>query len=230
MDRTLCGLGLRRPLIDELLAAPDGAIGFLELAPDNWIGVGGRRAEALAALRQRHPIYCHGLSLSLGGPEPFDRAYLKRLRGFLDELQTPLYSEHLSYCSDEGQLYDLLPIPFTDEAIKHVVARIGEVQNALGRRLAVENVSYYAAPFQAMAEIDFINAVLAEADCDLLLDVNNIHVNSINHGYDPHAFLRALPPDRVAGIHVAGHYVEAADRYPRRCGHRSGLAVAQRSL
>ncbi len=211
MDRSLCGLGLRRPLLDELLAAPSGAIGFLELAPDNWIGVGGRRAEALDRLRERYPIYCHGLSLSLGGPEPFDPVYLKRLRGFLDDLKAPLYSEHLSYCSDEGQLYDLLPLPFTEEAVKHVVARIGEVQDALGRRMAVENISYYAAPFQAMAEIDFINAVLAEADCDLLLDVNNIHVNSINHGYDPHAFLRALPAQRVAGIHVAGHYVEAAD-------------------
>jgi len=211
MDRSLCGLGLRRPLLEELIAAPTGAIGFLELAPDNWIGVGGRRAEALAELRARYPIYCHGLSLSLGGPEPFDPAYLKRLREFLDGLDAPLYSEHLSYCSDEGQLYDLLPIPFTEEAVKHVVARIGEVQDALGRRLAVENISYYAAPFQAMSEIDFINAVLAEADCDLLLDVNNIHVNSINHGYDAQAFLRALPAQRVAGIHVAGHYVEAPD-------------------
>lgn len=210
-ESTLCGLGLRRPLLDELLAQPAGRIGFLELAPDNWIGVGGKRFEALQQLRADHPIYCHGLSLSLGGPEPFDHDYLRRLRDFLDELQTPLYSEHLSYCSDEGQLYDLLPIPFTDEAIRHVAARIGEVQDALGRRLAIENISYYAAPFQAMAEIDFINAVLAEADCDLLLDVNNIHVNSINHGYDALAFLQALPAARVRGIHVAGHFVEAAD-------------------
>mgnify|MGYP005750731285 CR=1 FL=1 len=208
---SLCGLGLRRPLLEELLALPAGRVGFLELAPDNWIGVGGKRREALDALASRFPIYAHGLSLSLGGPAPFDPAHLRRLRDFLDGLGCPLYSEHLSYCGDEGQLYDLLPLPFTEEAVRHVAARIGEVQDALGRRIAVENISYYAAPFQAMAEIDFIRAVLDEADCDLLLDVNNIHVNSINHGYDAHDFLRALPAARVAGIHVAGHYVEAPD-------------------
>lgn len=210
-DVSLCGLGLRRPLLDALLALPAGRVGFLELAPDNWIGVGGRRREALDTLAQRFPIHAHGLSLSLGGPEPFDSTYLERLRAFLDAFGCPIYSEHLSYCSDEGQLYDLLPLPFTEEAVRHVVARIGEVQDALGRRIAIENISYYAAPFQAMAEIDFIRAVLAEADCDLLLDVNNIHVNGINHGYDALAFLRALPADRIAGIHVAGHYVEAPD-------------------
>jgi uncharacterized protein (UPF0276 family) len=210
-DRSHCGLGLRRPLMDELLALPPGRIGFLELAPDNWIGVGGRRRALLDALRERHPIYCHGLSLSLGGPEPSDRTHLARLKTFLDGLRTPLFSEHLSYCSDEGQLYDLLPLPFTEEAVSHAAARIGEVQDALGRRIAVENISYYAAPFQAMPEIDFLRAVLEEADCDLLLDVNNIHVNSINHGYDALGFLRALPAERVAAIHVAGHYVEAPD-------------------
>jgi uncharacterized protein (UPF0276 family) len=208
---SLCGLGLRRPLLEELLALPAGRVGFLELAPDNWIGVGGKRREALDALASRFPIYAHGLSLSLGGPAPFDPAHLRRLRDFLDGLGCPLYSEHLSYCSDEGQLYDLLPLPFTEEAVRHVAARIGEVQDALGRRIAVENISYYAAPFQAMAEIEFIRAVLDEADCDLLLDVNNIHVNSINDGYDALDFLRALPAARVAGIHVAGHYVEAPD-------------------
>ena len=210
-DRRLCGLGLRRPLMDDLLALPPGRIGFLELAPDNWIGVGGRRRDLLDALRERHPIYCHGLSLSLGGPEPFDRAHLARLKRFLDGLPTPLYSEHLSYCSDEGQLYDLLPLPFTEEAVRHVSARIGEVQDALGRRIAVENISYYAAPFQAMAEIDFLRAVLREADCGLHLDINNIFVNSINHGYDALGFLQALPAERVVAMHVAGHYVEAPD-------------------
>lgn len=211
MDLSRCGLGLRRPMLDELLAMPAGRVGFLELAPDNWIGVGGRRRDALDELASRFPIYAHGLSLSLGGPEPFDRDYLARLRQFLDTLGCPLYSEHLSYCSDEGQLYDLLPLPFTEEAVRHVAARIGEVQDALGRRIAIENVSYYAAPHPAMAEIDFVRAVLSEADCGLLLDVNNIHVNSINHGYDALDFLHALPAERVAAMHVAGHYVEAAD-------------------
>lgn len=211
MQRELCGLGLRRALLDELEAMPAAELGFLELAPDNWIGVGGRRREALERLRARHPVYCHGLSLSLGGSQPFDPFFLRRTREFIETLQVPLYSEHLSYCGDEGQLYDLLPIPFTEEAVGHTAARIRHVQDALGRRIAVENISYYAAPFQAMAEIDFINAVLDEADCELLLDVNNIHVNSINHGYDALEFLHALPAQRVAGIHVAGHYVEAPD-------------------
>jgi hypothetical protein len=211
MDLSRCGLGLRRPMLDDLLAMPAGRVGFLELAPDNWIGVGGRRRAALEALAERFPIYAHGLSLSLGGPEPFDPDYLARLRTFLDSLGCPLYSEHLSYCSDEGQLYDLLPLPFTEEAVHHVARRIGEVQDALGRRIAIENVSYYAAPHPAMTEIDFVRAVLAEADCGLLLDVNNIHVNSINHGYDALDFLHALPAERVVAMHVAGHYVEAAD-------------------
>ena len=205
------GLGLRRTLAGSLQDAAAGSFDFLEVAPENWIGVGGRHGRALAALVERHPLLCHGLSLSLGGPEPLDEAFLHRVRRFLDVHRVPLYSEHLSYCSDDGHLYDLMPIPFTEEAVQHVAARIRRTQEILGRRIAVENVSYYAAPHRELAEIDFINAVLQEADCDLLLDVNNIHVNSVNHRYDARAFLRALPPQRVACIHVAGHYEEAPD-------------------
>ncbi len=205
------GLGLRRSLAPALLDAPAGAVDFLEVAPENWIGVGGRHGKTFAALAERHPILCHGLSLSLGGPAPLDMAFVARVRDFLARWQVPLYSEHLSWCADEGHLYDLIPIPFTDEAVRHVAARIAQVQDALGRRIAVENVSYYAAPWQRMPEIDFINAVLAEADCDLLLDVNNIHVNSVNHRYDALAFLHALPAGRVRYIHVAGHYAQSPD-------------------
>lgn len=121
------------------------------------------------------------------------------------------FSEHLSYCSDDGQLYDLLPLPFTDESVRHVASRIRQAQDALGRRIAVENISYYAAPYQALQEIDFLRAVLEEADCDLLLDVNNLYVNAINHGYDAAAYLAALPAERVVYLHVAGHYDEAPD-------------------
>ena len=205
------GLGLRRALLGALQAAPPGAIDFLECAPENWIGVGGRLGAALDALAARHPITCHGLSLSLGGTAPLDDTHLARIRRFLERFGVPLYSEHLSYCSDDGQLYDLLPIPFTDEAVHHVAARIRRVQDTLGRRIAVENVSYYAAPFQGMAEADFVTAVLDEADCDLLLDVNNVHVNSINHRYDAHHFIARMPTARIAGYHVAGHYDEADD-------------------
>ncbi|HEX4854603.1 DUF692 domain-containing protein [Arenimonas sp.] len=205
------GLGLRRALMGSLQAAAPGDFDFLECAPDNWIGVGGRFGEGLRELSAKHPLVCHGLSLSLGAVEPFDETYLLKLRRFLDEHRVPIYSEHLSYCSDDGQLYDLMPIPFTEEAVHHVAGRIRQVQDALGRRIAVENISYYAAPYQAMPEIDFVNAVLAEADCDLLLDVNNIFVNAVNHRYDAHDFLRRLPGERIAYYHVAGHYDEADD-------------------
>ena len=205
------GLGLRRVLLDQLIEAPAGAFDFLECAPDNWIGVGGPLADKLAILSSRHPLSCHGLSLSLGGPDPLDMDFVRRTRDFLERHQVAMYSEHLSYCAADGHLYDLLPIPFTDEAVHHVAGRIAQVQDALGRRIAVENVSYYAAPFQALAESDFINAVLVEADCDLLLDVNNVYVNAINHRYDARAFIEAMPGARIASIHIAGHYDEAED-------------------
>jgi uncharacterized protein len=205
------GLGLRRTLLGSLQNASPGMFDFLECAPDNWIGVGGRYGEALHDLSTRYPLVLHGLSLSLGGVEPFDETYLLKLRRFIEKHRAPIFSEHLSYCADDGQLYDLMPIPFTEEAVHHVAARIRHVQDRLGQRIAVENVSYYAAPFQAMPEIDFINAVLTEADCDLLLDVNNIIVNSINHCYDANEFLQRLPSQRISYIHIAGHYDEADD-------------------
>lgn len=205
------GLGLRRGLLGPLESAPTGALDFLEIAPENWIGVGGRLGRRLRALTERHAFVCHGLSLSLGGPSPLDETFLVRLRRFLDDHGIALYTEHLSACSDDAHLYDLMPIPFTDDAVAHCVARIQRTQDLLGRRIGIENVSYYTPLGAGMGELEFINAVLAGADCDLLLDVNNIHVNSINHGYDARAFLRGLPLDRVAYIHVAGHYVEAPD-------------------
>ena len=200
------GLGLRRGLIKDLQVAPAGDFDFLEVAPENWIGIGGAHGHALRTLAERYPLSCHGLSLSLGGPAPLDIAFLREVRGFLDQYQVPLYSEHLSYCSDDGHLYDLLPLPFTEEAVHHVAARIRQSQDILGRRLAVENVSYYAAPQQDMDELTFTNAVLREADCDLLLDVNNVYVNSINHGFDPQAFLAGIDSGRVVAMHVAGHF------------------------
>jgi uncharacterized protein (UPF0276 family) len=205
------GLGLRRALLGALQDAPVGAFDFLECAPENWIGVGGRLGDAFAGLAAKHPITCHGLSLSLGGPGPLDDAFLARVVGFLGRHGIAHYSEHLSYCSDDGQLYDLLPIPFTHAAVRHVSDRIRRVQDTLGHRIAIENVSYYAAMHRALDEADFVNAVLDAADCDLLLDVNNVYVNAINHGYDARAFLAAMPSSRVAQYHIAGHYDEADD-------------------
>ncbi|MCO7519355.1 MULTISPECIES: DUF692 domain-containing protein [unclassified Pseudomonas] len=205
------GLGLRRGLLPELLRMDSAELDFLECAPENWIGVGGTFGQGLERLAERFAMACHGLSLSLGGTQPLDSAFLGRTRQFLERHRVRLYSEHLSYCCDDGHLYDLLPIPFTEEAVHHVAARIRQAQDMLGRRIAVENISYYAAPYQAMDELDFIRAVLAEADCDLLLDVNNVFVNACNHRYDAQAFLAGIPRERVVGMHVAGHYDEALD-------------------
>jgi len=209
---TGAGLGLRRGLLPQMLEVDDRRVDFLELAPENWIGVGGRFGRQFHALAERFPLVCHGLSLSIGGPAPLDHEFLKDVRTFLDTFEVRCYSEHLSYCSDDrGHLYDLMPIPFTEEAVAYVAGRIREVQDVLQRRMIIEHVSYYAAPGQQISELEFINAVLAEADCDLLLDVNNIYVNSINFGYDPHEFLRGIDGERIAYVHVAGHYVEAED-------------------
>ena len=206
------GLGLRRPLMAAMRRAPAGSFDFLETAPENWIGVGGALGDGFADLAARYPVICHGLSLSVGGPAPLDETFLLKVRRFMDTHRCPLYSEHLSACGDSrGQLYDLLPLPFSEASVHHVAARIRRTQDILGRRIAIENISYYAAPFQQMQEIDFINAVLAEADCLMLLDVNNIIVNATNHRYDASAFLAAVPGERVAYIHVAGHYDEADD-------------------
>ena len=186
-------------------------VDFLEIAPENWINVGGRWGKRLRNLTERYPLVCHGLSLSIGSPAPLDEHFLGQLKKFLDEHDVLAYSDHLSFCSDHGQLYDLMPIPFTPEAVDYVAKRIRRVQDILDRRIAIENISYYAAPSQEMTEIEFVNAVLDVADCDLLLDVNNIYVNSINHRYDAEDFLTSLPAERVTYFHVAGHYEEAED-------------------
>lgn len=205
------GLGLRRALMGPLAELEPGHIDFMEVAPENWIAVGGRFGRQFREMAERYTIALHGLSLNIGGMAPLDRELVQSIGAFMSDFNCPVYSEHLTYCGDEGHLYDLLPIPFTEEAVFHVAARVREVQDILGRRIALENASYYAAPHQSMSESEFINAVLEEADCDLLLDVNNIYVNSINHGYDAGSFLRSLPLQRARYIHVAGHFDEADD-------------------
>ena len=205
------GLGLRRDLINEwkrfeALDVKDWSRPhFIEIAPENWLELGGRFKKDLNFFSERYPVFAHGLSLSLGSPSGLDWDFISRLKQFFEEHQVIQYSEHLSYCSDDGHLYDLAPIPFTEEAVKHVSSRIRQVQEELERRIAVENISYYAAPGQRMSEYDFLCAVLDEADCDLLLDINNVWVNSNNHGYDAEAFIRGLPADRIAYFHIAGH-------------------------
>lgn len=211
------GIGLRRSLVRELQARETPVADFLEVAPENWMGLGGRLGEQFRWFSERYPIFCHGLSLSIGSTDPLDVNFLKALRQFFRDHGITRYSEHLSFCSgDGGHLYDLMPIPFTEEAVHHVADRIRQVQDVLEMKIAMENISYYATLGENcgesfLGEAAFINAVLQEADCQLLLDVNNVYVNSINHRYNCHDFLLAMPPERVSYIHIAGHYDEADD-------------------
>ncbi len=205
------GLGLRRPLLDKLMAEPPADVDFMEVAPENWIHVGGKLGKKLRFFTERYPFVIHGLSLSIGAPSPLDEQLVRDVRDFMAEHDIRLYSEHLSYCGDDGQLYDLMPIPFTEEAVYWVAQRVRRVQDILGQRMALENVSYYAPLDTSMTEREFLLAVLEQADCDLMLDINNIVVNSINHRYDASEFLKAMPADRIRYFHLAGHYVEDED-------------------
>ena len=223
------GLGLKRELIPQIQnlysdQKPDAtiaAIDFVEIAPENWINAGGKAEVDLAWFVERYPIVCHGLCLSLGGPEPLNVSFLKQVKQFLAVNKIPLYTEHLSYCTDHyqgraGYLYDLLPIPFTDEAVQYVAQRIRQTQDILGQRIAIENASFYAtAPISTMDEITFLNAVLQEADCWLHLDINNIYVNSVNFANKQDAaklaldFLQKIPAERIVYGHIAGHYQQS---------------------
>ncbi|MGR8936109.1 MAG: HvfB family MNIO-type RiPP peptide maturase [Gammaproteobacteria bacterium] len=205
------GLGLRRCLLNDIIAQPPAEVGFYEVAPENWITLGGKLGKQFRTLTERYPFVCHGLSLSLGSTDPLDETLVKAVKQFMHQHGIKLYSEHLSYCSHNGHLYDLMPLPFTAEAVMYVAKRIRRVQDILEQRIAIENVSYYAAPEAEMSESEFFNAVVEAADCDVLLDINNIYVNSINHGYDALAFLKTLPAERIAYAHIAGHFVESED-------------------
>ncbi|HYN55462.1 MAG TPA: DUF692 domain-containing protein [Methylotenera sp.] len=215
------GLGLKRELIPQIQTAFGQAgianINLVEIAPENWINAGGKAATQLDWFAERYPIACHGLCLSLGGLSPINEVFLQQVKKFLHQYSIPLYTEHLSYATDgykgqQGYLYDLLPIPFTEEAVHYVAKRIRQTQDILGQRIAIENTSFYVqAPISTMDELTFLNAVLTEADCNLHLDINNIYVNSVNFGFDAHEFLSGIPGERIVYSHIAGHYQEAPD-------------------
>ena len=205
------GLGLRRDIIDDLENTTPKNVDFMEIAPENWIDVGGSIGQRLHTFTEKFPFVTHGLSLSLGSPAPLDYVLLEKIKKFLDLHHIAFYTEHLSYCSDAGHLYDLMPIPFTNDAIKYVASRIQDTQNILERKIAIENVSYYASPGQEISELDFLNGILEESGCMLLLDINNVYVNSINHKYDPLRYLEGLPRDKIAYMHIAGHSQEDTD-------------------
>ncbi|WP_321326283.1 DUF692 domain-containing protein [Thiomicrorhabdus sp.] len=205
------GLGLRRDFFDEVSQTKNLAFDFMEIAPENWLHLGGRYGKNLRSLTERIPFVCHGLSLDLGGIKPLDIDYLKDLKQFFSQHDIRVYTEHLSYCGDSGHLYDLMPIPFTEEAVFYVADRIRQVQDVLERKIGIENVSFYAMPTTQMSEQDFVNAVLSEAECDLLFDVNNTYVNSINHQYNAQDYMQSMPTERIVYMHMAGHFDEADD-------------------
>ncbi len=202
----MVGIGYRKDFADEFMKADDIRPDFVEVAPENWMNIGGYWKQEFQKVRERYPLFLHGLSLSVGSPDELDKNFLNQIKHFIDEYKPEIYSEHLSFSScDNAHLYDLLPIPFTLDAAEHVASRILAVQDFLKTRIAVEIVSYYTPVAAEMSELDFIKAVVDKADCQLLLDVNNIYVNSYNHQYDPLQFINALPLKHVAYIHMAGH-------------------------
>lgn len=207
------GLGLRRALIPALESSPNhDAIDFMEVAPENWINLGGRHRKAFDRLADRYPMVLHGLSLSIGGPDPINTTLIQAVKQFKKQYQCPLYTEHLSYCTDGGQLYDLMPIPFNEEAANYVIDRVKQVQDILGERMALENASYYLRqPGSDMTELSFMLNILQESDCYLHLDVNNVYVNSTNHGYDAKQFIKQLPSHRIVYGHIAGHEQKSED-------------------
>ncbi len=210
------GLGLRREKLNEMLDSMHSGelspVNFMEVAPENWINVGGTFGKKFRQFTEKYDFLCHGLSLSIGSPSQLDEDFVRAIGKFMQTHGVKHYSEHLTYCSDDAHLYDLLPIPFTEEAVHYVAERIRRVQDILQQEISMENASYYTpAPGKEMEEIEFLNAVIDEADCGLLLDVNNIYVNSVNHRYDPIEFLKQLPAKRIRYAHIAGHYVEDAD-------------------
>lgn len=202
------GLGYRRDLADDFLnLSSNNAIQFMEVAPENWVKMGGAARYKFDQAAERYPLAVHGLSLSLGGQAPLDRELLKNTKALMTQYNSTFFSEHLSYCECEGHLYDLLPMPFTEEAVKHVAQRIRYVQDFLGLQISLENTSYYLhSPTSTMNEVEFLNAIAQEADCGIHLDVNNIYVNGVNHGLlDPYVFLDQVNVKRVNYIHIAGH-------------------------
>ena len=206
------GVGFRKDFAEEFLEGKNLTPSFIEVAPENWMGIGGYWKKVFKKVAEKYPVYSHGLSLSIGSPEPLDWVFLKNVKEFLHEYNIKIYSEHLSYSKcDNAHLYDLLPIPFRWDAVKHISERIKTVQDFLERKIAIEIVSYYTPVAAEMSEVEFISSIVKEADCNLLLDVNNIYVNAFNHSYNAEEFIENLPLDKVEYIHMAGHEQVAPD-------------------
>ncbi|MEQ1506199.1 MAG: DUF692 domain-containing protein [Myxococcota bacterium] len=203
------GVGLRRPHVQALLAT-DRRVDWLELTPENYLGRGGGMSRHLDACLERWPVLVHGVTASIGGPDPYDDGWLDALRRFLARVRAPFYSDHLCWTSAGGfQSHQLLPLPFHREAIDHAVGRIRALRDALRVPIAVENISFYAVmPGSDLGFAAFEAAVVEEADCGLLLDLNNLYVNARNFGLDPMEVLDRYPLDRVWQVHLAGHELQ----------------------
>jgi len=200
------GLGLRTPHYEAILHEPH-AIDWLEVVTENYLVPGGKPLHYLDRIRERFPLVMHGVSLSIGSTDPVDSRYLAEVRELAGRIEPAWISDHLCWTGVDGRnVHDLLPLPYTEEALKSVVSRIGQVQDALGRQILLENVSSYLT-FHAseMTEWEFLREVAERADCAILLDINNIYVSSVNHGFDPLAYLAAMPAPRVRQFHLAGH-------------------------
>jgi uncharacterized protein (UPF0276 family) len=200
------GIGLRREFYAQL-PETSRPLDWVEIIPENFLTLGGRPQRALDACVERWSVLPHGVALNIGGPEPLDEEYLSRLKALVERVDAPFFSDHLCYTRLGGAyLYDLLPLPFSEEAVEHVVPRVREVKERVGRPFLLENPSYYARmPGGTLDEAAFLRHVAEQSDCGLLLDVNNVYVNACNHGYDPRAFVDALPLERVVQLHLAGH-------------------------
>jgi uncharacterized protein len=200
------GLGLRVPHYDALLSEPH-AIDWLEVLTENYLVPGGKPLHYLDRIRERFPLVMHGVSLSIGSTDPLDLEYLAGVRALAERIEPHWISDHLCWTGIEGRnLHDLLPLPYTEESLATVVERVGRVQDALGRQILLENVSSYLTFHESeMSEWEFLREVAVRADCAILLDINNIYVSSVNHGFDALAYLKAMPVDRVRQFHLAGH-------------------------
>lgn len=200
------GLGFRHDIADNILVLDSQEIDFIEIAPENYMNMGGYWLDKLKQVAQKYPMTNHGLSLSIGSPNPLDWTFLRQLKNFLSQFNVQVFSEHLSFShSSNAHLFELLPIPFRKDAVNHVSDRIKVVQDFLEMPIAIENVSYYLSIEPQMSEADFINEILDKSGCRLLLDVNNVYVNAFNHRYDPYQFINSLSLDKVQYIHMAGH-------------------------
>ncbi|HEV7613003.1 MAG TPA: DUF692 domain-containing protein [Steroidobacteraceae bacterium] len=200
------GLGLRTPHYEAMLNEPHN-IDWLEILTENYLVPGGKPLHYLDRIRERFPVVMHGVSLSIGSSDPIDLEYLASVRTLAARIEPHWISDHLCWTGVDGRnLHDLLPLPYTEEALATVAARVGEVQDALGRQILLENVSSYLT-FHAsdMSEWEFLSEVAQRADCSILLDINNIYVSSVNHGFDPLTYLEAMPKGRVRQFHLAGH-------------------------